>query len=78
MCSDTNFTNIYCTILMRLQFLTLELVNAFQNISIITQHNASQHFAFRIIVVLKRIYFIVEHIELDCEEVADLSSGFFM
>ena len=43
---------IYCTILMRLQFITLELVNAFQNITITTQCNTSQHFAFMVLSYL--------------------------
>ena len=64
---------------MRLQFITLELVNAFQNISITTQYNASQHFAFRIIMVnvLNIIYFIVEYVELDSEKEAKSKQWIF-
>ena len=63
---------------MRLQFITLELVNTFQNITITTQYNARQHFAFRIIMVLNSIYFMVEHVELDCEKVAKSKQCNFM
>jgi len=60
MYSDTNFSilqntnkvSVYCT--WTVSKYSLDWKNAFHDINITTQYNASQYFAFRIVVVLKK------------------------